>query len=93
MSTCPVTTPRAGLLTDSMSWCSHTCPAPVWRWVKRLLNFGSDDPGKEQNTFRTQLQLLCAFAYPQASCPNLKSELWVQQSGLICRLVILILLL
>lgn len=46
ISTWPITTPHAGLLTNSMSWCSHTCPTPIWCWVKRLLNFGSDDPGK-----------------------------------------------
>lgn len=64
--TWPVTTPDASLLTNSMSWCSHTCSTPIWCWVKRLLNFGSDDPGKEWNTFRTQMHLLCAFAYPQS---------------------------
>lgn len=66
ISTWPVTTPHASLLTNSMSWCSHTCPTPIWCWVKRLLNFGSDDPEKEWNTFRTQMHLLCAFADPQS---------------------------
>lgn len=65
VSTCPVTTPHASLLTDSMSRCSHTCPAPVWCWVERLLNFGSDDPVKEQNMFRTATSLcLCIAMIP-----------------------------
>lgn len=77
ISTWPVTTPHAGLLTNSMSWCSHTCPTPVWCWVKRLLNFGSDDPGKEQNTFRAQMHLLCAFADPQSQLSESEGLIWV----------------
>lgn len=75
-SSSPVTTSHASLLTDSMSWRSHTCPTPVWCWVKRLLNFGSDDPGKEQNMFRTQLQLLCAFAYPWSRLSEPEGLIW-----------------
>lgn len=76
ISTCPVTTPHASLLTNSMSWCSHTCPAPIWCWVKRLLNFGSDDPGKEQNMFRTQLQLLCAFTFLRSQLSEPEGLIW-----------------
>lgn len=76
ISTWPVTTPHAGLLTNSMSWCSHTCPTPIWCWVKRLLNFGSDDPGKEWNTFRTQMHLLCTFAYPQSQLSEPEGLIW-----------------
>jgi len=85
ISTPPASMPHASLLTDSMSWCRHARPAPVWGWVKRLLNFGSDDPGREQSMFRTQLQLLCAFAYPRPQLPEpqARAELWVPQSAFI----------
>lgn len=74
ISTWPVTTPHVSLLTNSMSWCSHTCPTPIWCWVKRLLNFGSDDPGKDWNTFRTQK---CTFvADPQSQLSESEGLIW-----------------
>lgn len=60
--------PSPGPLTNGVARCGHSGASPIWRWVKRLLNFGPDDPATESQ----QRHLSHAPSIPANSSPDLQ---------------------